>query len=304
MAWIPAGLLRDAVEIKELEIQLMEDKLIERPDHPVNLRRSFFAKSTSHRFSDAVRRRDGTLAVVSAIKRFQPPRPGHHSERLRDFNRIAEEIREFECADVDAAIVYTDMLRYGVDVSEMGKISQHLRTSSADFGMPLARHDLIIDAIQIAEAAEAGACAVNIVAAAALPELMELLNAATMMGVEAIVECHTTLERDFAMECGATIMFLTNWDRTRNLLVPGTAEKLADQVPPWVLMLGGGGLETASDCWRLLDAGFHGVVLGKALLQTRRPVGFIQEIRSERRFTGDVFSGDLGMPFSEGMENS
>lgn len=304
MNWKPTGLLQEAVEIKQLEVELMEQTLTERPDHPVNMRRSFFAQKPGHRFSRALRRGDGSLAVVAAIKRFQPRRPGGETEQIAALNDIERDTRAFECAGADAAFVYTDSMRYGVEVGEMSKISEHLKTSTIDYGMPLARQDLIIDPIQIAEAAEAGACAVNIVAAAVLPDLMELLNAATMMGMETIVECHTALERDFAMECGATMMYLTNWDRTRNILVPGTAEKLADEVPPWVLTLGGGGLMTAGDCWKLLDLGFCGVVLGKTLLQSRRPVGFMKEIRSQKRYTGDIFAGDLGVPFSEGMDAS
>ena len=302
MDWQPAGLMREIVDLKKYEIDMMEDTLQERPDHPVNLRRSFYASQPTHRFSSALRRKDGSLAIVGAIKRFQPPRPGEKSERLRDFNEMVGEVQDLEAAGLDAAMMFTDMLRYGVEVSEIGSVANALKVSNVDLGMPIARQDVIIDPIQIAEAAEAGACAVNIVAAAALPDLMDLLNATTMMGLEAIVECHTELERDFAMECGATMLYLTNWDKTRNLLVPGTAEKLAEDIPPWVLTMVGGGLQSASECWRLLDLGVNAVVLGRSLLQTRRPAGFIKEIKAEKRYTGDIFSGDWGVPFSEGMD--
>lgn len=280
----------------------MESTLSERPDHPINLCRSFYAQQSSHHFSKALRRRDGTLAVVAAMKRFQAPRPGETAVKIADLEDIAREARALSTSGVDAALVYTDSLRFGVETSELTKIARLQRVSNVDPGMPIARQDLIIDAVQIAEAAVAGATAVNIVAAAALPEIMELMNSATSMGIESIIECHTELERDFAMECGATMLYLTNWDRTRNKLVPGTAERLIEAVPPWVLTMGGGGLTTASDCWSLLDAGFNGVVLGTALLQTQRPRGFISEIRSQKRHSGNIFAGDMGVPFSENTE--
>lgn len=298
MSWHPAGVLRDAVEIKKVEIELMEETLTERPDHPINMVRSFFAHRTSHRFSQALRRKDGTLAIVAALKRFQAPRIGEEPHLVARLDDIAIESRALEYDGVDAALLFTDNMRYGIEIGEMKKISKELKTSTQDLGMPLARQDLIIDPIQIAEAAEAGACAVNIIAAAALPDIMELMNAATAMGLESIIECHTALERDFAIECGATMLYLTNWDRSYNRLVPGISEQLIDEVPPWVVTLGGGGLVTASDCWKLLDAGFNGVVLGETLLQSRRTSSFIDEIRSQRRFSGDIF----GNPFMGDVE--
>lgn len=286
--------------MKKVEVQLMEETLTERPDHPINMRRTFFAQKPVHRFSKSLRRRDGTLSIVLAMKRFQPVH-GDKPVLVTPLEDIGTEARRLESFGVDAALVYTDVMRYGVEAPELTKVARGVRSSSADFGMPLARQDIIIDPVQIAEAAELGACAVNIVAAAALPELMELLNAATAMGVEAIVECHNELETEFAMECGATMLYLTNFDRSRNKMVPGTAFKLGEGLPPWVMKLGGGGIETASECWEYLDHGFHGVVLGRALLQTRRPQGFLQEIRSQKRVTGDVFAGDFGIPFAEGQ---
>lgn len=313
MNWNPSGLMRDAVEMKKLEVSLTEQTLKSRPDHPVNLRRSFFAHRPRHHLSRSLRRRDGTLSIMLAVKRFQAPKPGERAQFVASLEDIPSTLREFYVAGIDSAFFYTDAVRHGVELSELRIAARSLRDPSAtpesiELGAdtqtkpPLIRHDIIIDPVQIAEAAEAGACAVNIIAAAALPDLLDLLNAATAMGLEAIVECHTPLEVDFAMECGATILFLNNWDRTQHRLVPGTAEKLIEKIPSFVLTIAGGGLVTAGDCWNLLDAGFNGVVLGQTLLQTRRPESFIKEIRSQKRFTGDAFSGDMGIPFSEGLD--
>lgn len=303
MSWKPAGLLREAVEIQKLQVQMMEETLSERPDHPVNTRRAFYAPRTDHRFSKALRRRDGTLSIVASMKRMQPTPVGEESEIVTELEGLPVEARMLECNGVDAALVHTDSLRYGISLAELPPIARELKASTTDFGMPLARHDLIIDPVQIAEAGECGACAVTIVAAAALPDMMELLNAATAMGMESIVECHTEFELDVAIDCGATILFLTNFDRSRNLLVPGRAEKLGQDVPPWVVKLGGGGIEDARSCWNYLDAGFNGVVLGRSLLRSRRPAGFISEIRSQKSITGDVFSGAFGTPFGEELDS-
>ncbi|CAN8066917.1 unnamed protein product [Agarophyton chilense] len=187
MGWKPSGLLREAVELKKLEVELMEATLQERPDHPINMCRSFYAHESSHRFSKALRRRDRTLSIVAAIKRFRPPPLGKTATKIADLEDIGREARALSVNGVDAAFVFTDMLQYGVETRELSKIAGLLRISNVDPGMPVARQDLVIDAVQIAEAVVAGAAAVNIVAAAALPDIMDLMNAATAMGIESVV---------------------------------------------------------------------------------------------------------------------
>ncbi|PXF42765.1 Indole-3-glycerol phosphate synthase [Gracilariopsis chorda] len=130
------------------------------------------------------------------MKRFQPPRPGEKENKIADLEDIGREARAFSVTGVDAALVITDMLSYGFETAELSRNANVLRTSNLDLGMPIARHDLIIDPVQIAEAAVAGAPAVNIIAAAALPKIMELMDAVTAMGIESVVECHTELDRD------------------------------------------------------------------------------------------------------------
>jgi indole-3-glycerol phosphate synthase len=292
--WRPEGLLREAVDIKRVEMELAEGVILERPDHPVQLRLSFYESKSTSRFTRALRRDDGTLAVVAALKRFQPRHDEPAPERIADLNDIGRDARALELAGVDAAFLNTDTMRAGCEIAEVATIARAVAKTNVDRGMPLSRQDLIINPIQIAEAAVAGAAAVTICAGAALLDLLELLNAATAMGVEAIVECHTELERDMAIECGATMMFFNNRDRTTNKVHLGTAERLRVDIPAWILTMGGGGIVTAGDAWSLMDAGFDAVVLGEALLKSRRAAGLIGEIRTQRRpLTANPFAADF-----------
>lgn len=276
-------------------MELIAGTILERPDHPTQLRMSFYESNPTLRFSKALRRDDGTLAVVAALKRFQPRYDAPKPELVADLNDIAREGRLLELAGVDAAFVNTDTMRFGCELAEITAISNAVAKTNVERGLPLSRQDLIINPIQIAEAAVAGASAVTICAAAALPDLLELLNAATAMGVEAIVECHTELERDLAIECGATMMYFTNRDRSTNIVYPGTAERLRVDIPAWIVTMGGGELRTARDAWSLLDAGFDAVVLGETLLKSRRAADLIREIRSEKRLSSlaNPFQMDL-----------
>lgn len=300
MEWRPAGLLRDAVQQKVAEMDDFADAVATRPDHPLNLRLAFFAQTPSHRFTNALRRSDGTLAVISVLKRVEMAKD-YSLRAVAPLDNIGEDVRYLSAAGADAFIIHTDTPRSMLDMRDYARVSEALRVSNVDPGEPCARSDLIVHPVQIAEAAEAGAAAVVIIAAAALADLLELINSCTIMGIEPIVECHTELERDFAIEAGATILYLTNYDRAADRIVPGRAEELRDGIANWILTIGGGGIETARQCWSLLDAGFNAVALGKSLLRSRRKEGFINEIRSEKSLTMDPFAGRFDIPFREGM---
>lgn len=298
MEWRPSGLLRDAVLEKESHLEKLLEVVSDRPDHPLNLRLAFFSQTPSFRFSNSLRRSDGSLAIIPVLKRIERAADDTLSA-VAPLENIGEDARYLACAGVDAFFLATDAPRTALDVHDLVRATRGVRVSNVDPGVPTARQDLIVHPIQIAEAAEAGASAVVIVAGAALGDLMELMNCGTGMGLEVIVECHTELERDYAMECGATILYLTNRDRSTGKMVPGTAEKLAEGVPHYVLTIGGGGIVTATDCWRLLDAGFNGVALGRTLLQSPRRAIFMQEIRSQKTMAVNPFAGGVGVPFAE-----
>ncbi len=289
MDWKPAGLLRDYVRNKEEELEPLLEMLESRPDHPLNLRLGFFSSTPSYRLTKAIRRSDGTLAVIPMIKRVELGQD-LKLRAIAPLEDIRGDTKYLAGAGADAFFVNTDTRNSMVSMGDLTQIAEnHI----------VARHDLIIHPVQIAEAVEAGAGAVIIVAGAVLEDLMELLNAATAMGVEAVVECHTQIEVEFAVELGATILLLTNRSRAEDRIVPGTAVKLREMVPDWLLTIAGGGLVSARDCWECLDAGFNAVTLGKALLQSPSPKRYIDEIRSEKSLTMDPFAGRFENPFAE-----
>lgn len=73
--------------------------------------------------------------------------------------------------------------------------------------------DIIISPLQIADALERGADGVVLHASILGRSLESMLDAATIMGTEAIVEVHTPDECEHALEIGATTLMVNNWDR-------------------------------------------------------------------------------------------
>ena len=71
--------------------------------------------------------------------------------------------------------------------------------------------------------ANAGANAVVLIAAAALPDLPVLLDTCTLLGLEALVEVHTPDEVAVAAGCGAGILIVNERDRATGQLILGQA---------------------------------------------------------------------------------
>lgn len=291
-SWRPSGLLQSLVAEKEVEMSSFAESIEKRPDHPLNLRLAFFSEKASGRLARALKRSDGALAVIGALKMHEMDLlRGEKREyvKMRDPGNVA---RNLEKCGVDALMFHVDEKMYGVgplDIERFMKMRKELArekgldVGDGNLGVPVIYNDLIVHPLQIAQAAVLGADAVMLIAAAALTDLNELMNIATMMGLEVVVECHTELERDFAVECGATIFYLTNRDRTSGRIVKETAEKLRLNMAEWCVTIGGGGIESCTEAWPLIDAGFDSVVVGRTMMTTRRPEEYISEIQSEQK---------------------
>ena len=81
--------------------------------------------------------------------------------------------------------------------------------------------------MQIAQALEAGASGVLVLACAVGSDLRVLLDAGTIMGAEVIVEVHTPNELEYALQCGATTFIVNTRDRTTNVQYPHQVMRLA-----------------------------------------------------------------------------
>jgi len=212
--WRPEGLLSQIVKEKEAKIGELEQLVKARPDHPLALRVNFTdAYSSPGNLYKALRRRDGRLAVVGEMKRLHPRDAGEEPEEVVDYDErsiraVSSAVAEWGC---DAGMVWTDS-RYGGNLNHLVSARKAVKT-------PLVCADFIIHPLQLAEASLSGADAVLLVAGACLPDLEELLNMATLMGLECIVEVHTEVELALAIDAGASILYCSNLDRRTNTLV-------------------------------------------------------------------------------------
>jgi len=201
------------------------------------------------------------MSLIVDLKRKSPTIP--HQRNIVDFSSAPKFAELLTMANTDAFLINTNDVEYGGslnDLQECSKAVKLIKPSTACIAK-----DLIIHPIQIAQALEMGASGVLLIAAVVGADLEILLNAATIMGTECIVEVHTPNELDFALSKGATIFLINRWDRTTGEFFPDQAKGLASKLPMNTIALAAGNIQTIEEVAELGFYGYDGVVLGRGL---------------------------------------
>jgi indole-3-glycerol phosphate synthase len=135
---------------------------------------------------------------------------------------------------------------------------------------PLLRKDFILDEIQIAESAAAGADAILlIVAALDQRQLIALLETAETYQLDALVEVHTLEELDRALETSARIIGINNRNLATFEVDLGVTERLSEEVPDGIVLVSESGIKTAEDLARIKACGVDAVLIGEALMRAQ-----------------------------------
>ncbi len=139
--------------------------------------------------------------------------------------------------------------------------------------LPILRKDFIIDPIQIYEAAIAGGDAVLLIAGAldtaSLDELRRV--AEDELGLDALVEVHTSDELRQTLTAGAKLIGVNNRDLHTFEVSLNTSERLIAEAPRDKVMLSESGLQNAESLRCLHALGFRGFLIGEALMRACDP---------------------------------
>jgi len=155
----------------------------------------------------------------------------------------------------------------------------HLETIRAAVAIPLLRKDFIVSDYQLLEARAAGADAILlIVAALDSMSLRRLLQTATELGLDTLVEVHDAAELDAAIAAGATVIGVNNRNlRTLEVSVRASEDLIA-RIPPNVVAISESGLKRADDIVRLRGLGYRGFLIGERLMTTADPGASLREL--------------------------
>ena len=256
--------LEEILRIKREEIDLL------RP-HRDRLLKEALERNDYRSFSAALQRGSGQLALIAEIKKASPS-AGVIVESF-DALQIA---KNYAAANVDAISVLTDEQFFQGHLDFLPPIRQAVTA-------PLLRKDFILEEIQIAQSAAAGADAILlIVAALSQDQLSSLLEAAEAYQLDALVEVHTQNELDRALETPATIIGINNRNLATFEIDLSVTEKLSEEVPEEIVLVSESGIRTAEDLARVKACGIDAVLIGEALMRAQSGTFDPQAVRNGR----------------------
>jgi indole-3-glycerol phosphate synthase len=226
------------------------------------------ANATPHRLLGALESNSGGVKVIAEFKRRSPS-----AGTIRNDLSATEVATRYERGGACAISILTDEQYFGGSILDLGAI----RETTA---LPLLRKDFIIDEIQIYEAAAVGANAVLLIAAALDDGALAKLRAISEdeLGLDAVVEVHTSEELRRVMGAGARIIGVNNRDLRTFRTSLKTSERLIAEAPRDRIMISESGLKGADDLRHLQTLGFRGFLIGEALMRAPDPEVALRDV--------------------------
>ena len=225
-------------------------------------------------FVPALRRADGTLAVIAEIKRRSPS-----AGEIAAHASAVDQAGAYRAAGADALSVLTDAKYFGGSLDDLRGVTAQFRASGA--ALPCLRKDFMVHPIQVLEAREAGASAILIIVRALTDEEIRVLHgAARAAGLAALFEVHSEGEIARAAAHGAQVIGVNNRDLAVFRTDLGLSERLIARFPAGTVAVSESGIGTAADAARARRAGAHAVLVGEALMRSEDPAALIASFRT------------------------
>jgi indole-3-glycerol phosphate synthase len=226
------------------------------------------ANSEPHRLRKTLGAESPDIKVIAEFKRKSPSRGV-----IRADLSAADIARAYERGGASAISVLTDEEYFGGSIHD-------LTMARATTQLSILRKDFLIDPIQIYEAAVAGADAVLLIAA--ILDDVQLLEMRTIaedeLGLDALIEVHSLQGLVRAKNARAKLIGVNNRDLRTFEVTLSTSERLAASVPRDCLKISESGLQTSKQLRHLQALGFHGFLVGEALMQAADPAAVLQEL--------------------------
>lgn len=141
-------------------------------------------------------------------------------------------------------------------------------------GVPVLRKDFLFDPYQLYEARAAGADAVLLIAAVLKGgELADLLALTGELGMEALVEIHSTAELELVLPLQPAVIGINNRNlQTFQVDLENTA-RLRALIPPGVTVVAESGIKSAADVRRLAQMNIDAILVGETLVRSKDIAG-------------------------------
>jgi len=254
------GVLDDILRVKRDEVTVLH-----RPQTWDLLRRSALEAAPARDFTGALRRADGTIAVIAEIKRRSPSKGDLAPDLVPGVTA-----KDYERGGASAVSVLTDREFFGGAVDD-------LQTVRADISLPVLRKDFTIDEVQVYETRAIGADAILLILSA-LPDdavVRDLQELAWSLGLSVLVEAHDEAELERGLAVGARILGVN----ARNLSTfDEHLDSVADvgaQIPAETIAVAESAIRRPEDAAQMAAVGFDAVLVGEALVRSEDAVGLV-----------------------------
>ena len=252
---------------KETEVQALYQRRKKDPSSPLaKLLRGEISVPVKKSFSAALQQPG--LSVIAEIKRRSPSK-GLLAE-IEDPVGLA---RRYQQGGASALSILTDEKFFGGSLQDLIQVTEALASNP----LPVLRKDFVIDPIQIAEAALAGASAVLVIVAVLGAKTATIIKSALALQLDVLVEVHDAEELNMALDAGATIIGINNRNLKTFEIDTNRALNLTAQIPRTILRVAESGITTPALARAYHQAGFDGILIGEALVRSEDPKFFIHE---------------------------
>jgi indole-3-glycerol phosphate synthase len=211
----------------------------------------------------------GDAAVIAEIKKASPSRGV-----LREQFEPAAIAASYEKGGAACLSVLTDVDYFqGAD--------EYLQQARAACVLPVLRKDFVIDPYQVYEARVLGAdCILLIVAALDDAMLLELLQLAGHLQMDALVEVHDAREMERALAVPAYLVGVNNRNLRTFETTLDTTFDLQKAFPEDRLLVTESGIHTRDDVVAMRHSGVHAFLVGEAFMKADEPGEKLAELFS------------------------
>jgi indole-3-glycerol phosphate synthase len=208
-----------------------------------------------------------SLNVITELKKASPS-----AGLIRaDFDPVAL-AKAFESAGAAALSVVTEEEFFQGDL-------KYMREARAAVSLPVLRKDFIVDPWQVWEARATDADSFLLIVAALSDSLLgELLILGRELGMEPLVEVHTSEELTRALAAGARIIGVNNRDLRSLEVRVKISDELIQAIPDECIAVCESGLRSHADLARLRAAGFDAFLLGEHLMAQPDPAAALRAL--------------------------
>lgn len=211
-----------------------------------------------------------TPAIIAEVKKASPSKGVFRD----DFSPVAL-AKTYGTGGASAISVVTEPNRF------LGR-TEWIETIRGTCDLPILRKDFIVDEIQIAESAAAGADAILLIARILnADELTRFSAAAADANLEILYEAHDARDLEKIRALNARLVGINARDLDNFVVDTALFGHLFSSIPEGAIAVAESGLDHAAQIQNLVETGYKGFLIGETLIRAEDPARLIRELRKK-----------------------